>query len=115
VVAANNRPLGRSARAFTTLDACLNSALALHGAADQVTVAVLFSAEDGHWRWTVSIDGEPIAEQVHLYKRRIEANRAVTQFLQAARAVRPEIADLRQSGRRSMLIYDRADRRVSTG
>jgi ABC-type phosphate transport system substrate-binding protein len=48
VLAANNRPLGRSAQAFTSIEECLNCALALHREAADVGVAVLFSSSDGH-------------------------------------------------------------------
>jgi hypothetical protein len=109
VLAANNRPLGRSATPFNSLLECHTAALTLHQRVAEISSAVLFYPVDGHWRWTVSLDGVPVAEQVHLYQRRVEANRAVKQFLTAVSAVCPIADEVRPSGQRAMMAYDRIE------
>jgi hypothetical protein len=109
VLAANNRPLGRSAAPFNSLLECHAAALTLHQRVSEISSTVLFFPEDGHWRWTVSLEGVPVAEQVHLYQRRVEANRAVKQFLAAVSAVCPVADEVRPSGQRAMLAYDRVE------
>ena len=59
VIAANNRPLGRSAVVFDSYQACRDAAERLRDelvTASGATSAVHFNNARGHWTWSVSID-----------------------------------------------------------
>ena len=64
MIAANNRPLGRSAEAFASLAECVTAATRLHREVAQAASSVLFDIADGHWQWTVLLADEPAADEV---------------------------------------------------
>jgi hypothetical protein len=98
VVAGNNRPLGRSAAAVSSLDECVAAATRLHRDVGHADSSVLFSVADGHWGWTVALDGEPVAVSVHAYERRFECVRSLEQFLVAVAHAEPAPERVRRLG-----------------
>jgi hypothetical protein len=98
IVAANNRPLGRSATTFTAFDRCLEAATQLHLRADDARGNVTFDSASATWNWSVSIDGATVAVSVRSYVRRIECARALAQFMAVAREGVPVIDEVRYLG-----------------
>jgi hypothetical protein len=107
VIAANNRPLGRSAEAFASLAECVTAATRLHREVAQAASSVLFDIADGHWQWTVLLADEPVAVCVHSYKRRVECERALRQFLEAVAEIEPAADEVRRLGPNALRAYDR--------
>lgn len=85
MIAGNNRPMARSIRTFSTLADCAEHARTLCDRVDELTSAVLFNEADARWWWTVRCDEEVVAKCAVPAKRRIEAVRAVGQFLDVLR------------------------------
>jgi hypothetical protein len=106
VIAANNRPLGRSATVFDTYQDCREAAAALHDRVSETSSSVLFNTTRGHWTWTVALDARPVAVCVHPYLRRIECARALRQFTDAVSAGVPSADGLRLFGERALRGYD---------
>jgi hypothetical protein len=106
IVAANNRPLGRSEGTYPTLAECVASAGLLHEEIARVETAVGFDASKGQWRWGLTLDGIRVAACVHAYGRRIECHRGLSQFLEAASTALPAPEEVRHLGVRAMRDYD---------
>ena len=106
VIAANNRPLGRSATVFDSYQDCRDAASALHDRIAESSSSVLFNTTRGHWTWTVALDARPVAVCVHPYLRRIECARALRQFTEAVSAGVPTADGLRLFGERALRGYD---------
>jgi hypothetical protein len=110
VIAANNRPLGRSSTAFDSYFDCRTAATRLHEGIAQATSSVLFNSVRGYWTWTVTIEGAAVAVCVHPYLRRIECVRALRQFVEAVAAGVPSSEGVRHFGSRALHEYDRETR-----
>jgi hypothetical protein len=95
VVAANNRPLGRSVGAFADFADCLAAATELHEQSEQARAAIAFDRGSVSWRWTVSLGVSPVAVSVRDYSRRIECERALSQFLEIVSSEPPVIDEVR--------------------
>jgi hypothetical protein len=110
VIAANNRPLGRSANVFDSYEACREAAELLRYEADQhrATSSVHFNNSRGHWTWSVTLNEAAVAVCVHPYLRRIECVRALRQFVEAVAAGVPSAEGVRLFGTRALREYDRA-------
>lgn len=106
VIAANNRPLGRSAGVFDSYAACRDAATELHDRIGDTTSSVLFNTVRGHWTWAVTLDARPVAVCVHPYLRRIECVRALRQFTGAVAAGVPAADGLRLFGERALRGYE---------
>jgi hypothetical protein len=98
VVAANNRPLGRSASSFGDFSECVAAATQLHERVGDLRSTVAFDRATVTWNWTASIDAEPVARNVRAYVRRIECTRALRQFMSVVRGAPPEIDEIRYTG-----------------
>jgi hypothetical protein len=109
VLAANNRPLGRSTAPYSSVIECHATLLALHHQIAETSSAVFFSPAEGCWGWTLSLGGVPVAQQVHLYQRRFAAHQALKQFLAVVATVCPVADSVRPGGRRAMIAYDLLD------
>jgi hypothetical protein len=110
VIAANNRPLGRSATVFDSYQGCRDAATSLHERIDETSSSVLFNTSRGHWTWAVSLDARPVAVCVHPYLRRIECVRALRQFTDAVTLGVPSADGVRLFGERALRGYDRETR-----
>ena len=108
VIAANNRPLGRSASTFDSYQTCREAAERLRDEVDIAESAIHFNNTRGHWTWSVSIDSTNVAVCVHPYLRRIECVRALRQFVEAVAADVPSAEGVRMFGNRALREYDRA-------
>jgi hypothetical protein len=106
VVAANNRPLGRSMIAYNTLAECAAAVRLLHDGIGAAIGSVGFDAVTGTWRWTLSLDGRPVAICVNAYGRRIECQRALAQFLVAVAGAESTVQDVRHLGARALYDYE---------
>jgi hypothetical protein len=106
VVAANNRPLGRSATTFPSLDDAVRAATEMHRQPELITSGVLFDPELGHWEWSAALAGQPAAVCVHAYRRRVECVRAVSQFLTVVRDSVPDGQDVRHLGPNALRVYE---------
>jgi hypothetical protein len=106
IIAANNRPLGRSAAAFDSYAAALADAVGLKGAVDRLTSSLVHDQLLGHWTWRLLLDGAVVASCVHEYQRRVECSRALGQFLDALRIADPDTADVRHFGPNALRGYD---------
>jgi hypothetical protein len=105
ILAANNRPLARSARHFSSLAECIESAIAVMDGLANATKTVAFDPVIGLWRWQISLDDVPMATCVHSYRRRIECVRAMTQFERTGVEADPRPPDVRRLGSRAMRDY----------
>ncbi|WP_338178802.1 hypothetical protein [Jatrophihabitans sp.] len=110
VIAANNRPLGRSSAVFDSYHSCRAAAEELQQRVDDATSSVLFDNSRGHWTWAVALAGTPVAVCVHPYLRRIECVRALRQFVEAVTAGVPSAEGVRLFGARALREYDREAR-----
>ena len=107
LIAANNRPLGRSWVAFDSFEACVDAAALLHDRLGDVTSTAMFDTKQANWYWTVLLDDEPVAVCVHAYRRRVECMRALEQFLVAVRTTTRVADELRNYGPNALSVYDR--------
>jgi hypothetical protein len=114
VLAANNRPLGRSAQVFSSERECQDEVARLQKRLPDAVSSVLFDAARGHWTWTLLLDEVPVAVCVHPYLRRIECVRALAQFIVALESGDPELERVRNLGERALHAYDRPPARPST-
>ena len=105
VLAANNRPLGRSAQVFAERE-CQDEVARLQKRLPDAVSSVLFDAARGHWTWTLLLDEVPVAVCVHPYLRRIECGRALAQFVAALENGDPELERVRNLGARALHAYD---------
>jgi hypothetical protein len=108
VIAANNRPLGRSADVFRSFEDCVAAAARLHERIETSASSILFDAARGTWAWTVVLDGRAVAVSVKPYRRRIECARALAQFLEALRTTEPVADELRHLGPNALRVYNQA-------
>jgi hypothetical protein len=106
MLAANNRPMGRSAMAFEGLDECFEAAMTLHRNVDCTTFAAVFRPESSRWGWSLLLDGERVAVSAHHYHRRIECLRGLRQFMGSLATAVPQIGEVRHIGPRSLGVYD---------
>jgi hypothetical protein len=105
VLAANNRPLGRSAIAFDSYPDAVADALRLGASVDQLSAGIALGPAREHWIWQLTSTERPVACCVHEYKRRIECARSLEQFLVAVRTADPTTAELRHFGLNALRIY----------
>lgn len=90
LIAANNRPLGQASTVFAGVEECLDSIERLRRSAANAAVSVQFhsgqlSSTGSHWTWVALLDQQPVATSTHRYKRRVECERGLRQFLDAVR------------------------------
>ncbi|MBV9823415.1 MAG: hypothetical protein JO144_14370 [Actinobacteria bacterium] len=88
LMAANNRSIGQAGAIFPGIEECLAGIERIRGSVRAVTVSVqfhcgAFSSDGSHWTWTVFLHQVPVATSSHRYKRRLECERALRQFLDA--------------------------------
>jgi hypothetical protein len=95
LIAANNRPLGRSAQAYDSLVEAQGHALLVHSRSLDLATNVAFDDQRGRWSWSASLDSTPVAACVHPYLRRFECRRALDQFLVGVRDSDPGVANVR--------------------
>jgi hypothetical protein len=107
LIAANNRPLGRSWVVFDSFEACVDAATLLHDRLGDVTSTAMFDTKQANWYWTVLLDDDPVAVCVHAYRRRVECMKALEQFLVAVRTTTRVADELRNYGPNALSVYDR--------
>jgi hypothetical protein len=95
LIAANNRPLGRSAQGYDSLADAQRHALVVHSRSIELATSVAFDADRGRWSWSASLDSVPVASCVHPYLRRFECRRALEQFLAGVRDSDPGLGNVR--------------------
>ena len=106
VLAANNRPLGRSVTVYNTLGDCTAAASELHRDVSRAVGSIGFETGTGSWRWTLSLGGAAAATCVNPYGRRIECQRALAQFLVAVADAEPGAQQVRHLGIGALHDYD---------
>ena len=80
LLAANNRDVARSARAYSDLDACLDAVAGLQARiTDAITVATRAGRAD--WSWRLRIDGDDVAVSSRTYQRRLQCEAACELFV----------------------------------
>lgn len=88
LIAANNRPLGRAARLFDSVESCLADTGQLLAGLAQASSTVVFHeaqrAATSYWSWTVYLDSVPRAVSAFRYQRRLECEGSLRRFLGAA-------------------------------
>jgi hypothetical protein len=85
-IAANNRPMGRSINTFGSLEDCLADLRRLRDHVDRLRSMLAFTDGGSSWTWTLYLDDEPVATCARPASRRVEAVRAVAQFLEIVRS-----------------------------
>jgi hypothetical protein len=106
VVAANNRPLGRSTATYDSFAACAEAAARIHERTAELVSTVDFDARTSTWGWTVAFDGgAAVGICVHRYRRRLECVRALEQFLSSVAAIPPMGTSLRHLGPYGLAEY----------
>jgi uncharacterized protein YegP (UPF0339 family) len=90
LIAANNRPIGKSNSIFASVELCLASIDRIRRSSEATTVSVQFhsgqfSSTGSHWTWVVLLEQEAVATSTHRYKRRVECERGLRQFQAAIR------------------------------
>ncbi|MEO6701587.1 MAG: hypothetical protein ABI140_16215 [Jatrophihabitantaceae bacterium] len=88
LIAANNRSLGQAGSVFGSVQECIVDIDRLVGSAVEPEGSVHFhdapaSGTGSYWSWTIMLDGRVAANSTHEYRRRIECERALGQFLAA--------------------------------
>jgi hypothetical protein len=106
VIAANNRPLGRSARTYESYAACRAAVVELQEQIDGLLPSVLFDGAHGHWTWRLDDARGANAVCVHPYLRRVECSRALSQFVLAVSDCEPSLEPLRHFGAHALNAYD---------
>lgn len=85
LISANNRPLGRAATMFGSLELCLAETEALRLGADRVdgSIAHRDQTEDRrpYWTWSVQLDDRAVAIAASRYARRFECAGSLERFL----------------------------------
>jgi hypothetical protein len=92
VIAANNRPLGRSATTFDDYIDCVAATNEVRAHAAELKTALTFDHAAATWRWSAELNGAIVAASVRDYLRRVECVRAANQFVEIA-ASAPAVAD----------------------
>lgn len=106
LVAANNRPMGRSVRTSASLDSCRDAASLIHRRSAEAAQSATVDVARGHWTWRVGVDGAPAAVSVHRYLRRVECLRALAQFVAALAQADPADGVVRCFGPNSLRAYE---------
>lgn len=81
LLGANNRELGRSARAYPDAASCERALVRLASSLDGSVSGVVPVADGFGWRWQVLCDGEVLASSVKVMPHERDALRALHQFL----------------------------------
>jgi len=80
LLAANNRPLALATEHYSSSASAKADARLLLSECARLVPSVAVDA-NGRWRWTVSLDGRPLASSPNGYFRRLEVGRAMANFL----------------------------------
>ncbi|MGW5240167.1 hypothetical protein ACWEOW_14655 [Monashia sp. NPDC004114] len=101
LITANHRDLGRSAEFFADAIGAVTSIRVLLAGLERLERALACGVDDGLWRWTLLLDDEPVARASRGYRRRIECELSVKQFvvLAAESVVNPQLRTFDQSAR----------------
>jgi hypothetical protein len=105
VLAANNRPLGRSAQAFGSFEDARQDATRMQAALDELVPTISLGDAVGHWTWQLAMRAQAVACCVHEYQRRIECARSLEQFVAAVRTADPVAGELRNFGSNALKAY----------
>lgn len=105
LVAANNRPLGRSMNVVESLTACRHHADRIHRRITDAVPSTSLDLGRAHWRWLLELDGVAVAVSVHPYMRRVECVRALGQFVTAVGVADPEEGVIKHFGPHSLRDY----------
>lgn len=89
LAAPNSRTLGRAAEWFNDAVACRMDLLRLRDRHTDLRPVVTVGAEDGQWRWRVSLDGTAVAVSGRGYLRLFDAEFNLQRFLQALPTAEP--------------------------
>jgi hypothetical protein len=115
ILAANNRPLGRSVAVHPSLPEAVAAASALRVGIDEAITRVGPGDRPAEpWVWRVDVERTPAAVCVHAYQRRIECARALNQFLAGLRQADPGDGIIRHYGPQTLRNYERPAARVSS-
>ena len=82
LLSANNRSLGRSARAYRSTGDCEAAVADLCGRLPALVASTV--RQDGHWRWRLSQDGVVRVVSTRDYQRQLQAVSACRNFLDLA-------------------------------
>lgn len=101
LISANHRDLGRSAMIYGDSSAALQSIKGLVAGLERVERTLNCSHEDGQWRWALRLDDADLAAASRGYRRRIECELSVKQFLalSASSTVNPQLRTFDNSAR----------------
>jgi len=88
LIAANNRPIGQSSMIFPSVEHCMAGIDRVRRSAEAATVSVQFhsgqfTSAGSHWTWVMLLEQEAVATSTYRYKRRVECERGLRQFLEA--------------------------------
>ena len=78
--------MGRSIGTFSSLEECLAELRRLADRVDELRPSLVFAHGGSSWSWTVYLDDQPVATCARPASRRIEAVRAVNQFIEIVRS-----------------------------
>jgi hypothetical protein len=92
VIAANNRPLGRSTATYGDYVECVAATNELRTHAADLKTSLTFEHATATWRWSAELNGTLVAASVRDYLRRVECLRAANQFVEIA-ASAPAVVD----------------------
>jgi hypothetical protein len=106
LVSANNRELGRCARAFENLAACQTTVIQLRERIENVRALLAMADVTGTWTWRVELDGRDVATAGRSYQRQRECHYNLGLFLAAVPVAliseglvsRPRLRGLRPPG-----------------
>lgn len=93
LISANHRDLGRSVSIYDDVLAAVHAIDGLVAGLARVERSLTCSHDDGLWRWAVRLDDADVAGASRGYRRRIECELSVKQFLAlaAASTVNPQL------------------------
>jgi len=87
LVGPNHREIGRAARVFADIDACIEGVAAVRALLD-VSVMTL-AKRTSEWTWRLTLDGEIVAVASRLYQRQRECEYSSRVFLLTAQSAQP--------------------------
>ena len=83
LVGGSGRELGRSPAGFPSVEAAADASVLVQAAAPVLAARTVRDGHRGEWRWTLDLDGDPVASAPRWFRTGDECERSVGLFLVA--------------------------------
>ncbi len=115
LLAANNRPIGRSVHTHGSLREAQESARTVTRLAGDGLYTLGFHSAQSRWGWTLTVQGHALATATHLYQRRVECQRGAEQFRLRAGSALSLDDTLWVAGASVFAVYDESGAPATVG